>query len=77
MAINVLSEIAKAQIVDLGSLARLLVTEQGTRHEAQDAAQNAKSSALPVKSKGSIILGFNHFKVFKVVEFALNGPINQ
>lgn len=52
-------------------------TEQSTRHEAQDAAQSAKRSTLPVKSNGSIILRFNHFKVFKVVEFALNWQINQ
>lgn len=78
MAVNVVSEIATGYIEDLGSLARLQVTEQGTRHKAQDAVQSAKSSPLPVKGKGSTILGFNHFKVFMVVAVdALNWQINQ
>ena len=58
--------------MDLDSLADCQVTEQGARHKAKEAAQ----SANPVKRIGSIILGLNHFKVLKVVGFALNWQID-
>lgn len=57
--------LAKAQNVELSSF---METEQGTRQEAQDAVQSAKSSTVPVKITSSIISGFNHFKVFKYAD---------